>query len=47
MEEIHEKILELWNLLQNIPPECKGDSIEATKNRRAYMHVRYVIHQLV
>lgn len=47
MNEMYNKILELWNMLKEVPEECKGNSEEASKNRRAWMHVRSTIHQLI
>lgn len=47
MNEIYNKILELWNMLKEVPEECKGNSEEAYKYRRAWMHVRSTIHQLI
>lgn len=47
MNEIYNKILELWNMIKEIPEECKGNSEEAHKNRSAWMHVRSIIHQLI
>lgn len=47
MNELYNKILELWNIVKEIPEECKGDSEEARKNRSAYMHIRTTIHQLI
>lgn len=44
MEEMHNKILELWNVVKEVP---KGNSEEAYRNRRAWMHVRSTIHQLI
>lgn len=46
-ENIYNKILELWNLVKEVPQECKGNSEEASKNRRTWMHIRSTIHQLL
>ena len=47
MNEIYHKILELWNIVKEMPEECKGNSEEAHKNRGAYMYIRSTIHQLI
>lgn len=47
MNEIYNKILELWDTVKEIPEECKGNSEEARKNRSAYMYIRSTIHQLI
>ena len=47
MEEMYAKILELWNVVKKVPEECKGNSKEASKNRRAWMYVRSTIYPLI
>lgn len=47
MVELYNKILELWNMVKEVPEECKGNSEEAYRNRRAWMHVRSTIYQLI
>ena len=47
MNEIYNKILELWNIVKEVPEEYKGNSEEACRNRRAWMHVRSTIYQLI
>lgn len=47
LNELHSKILELWEIVKEIPEDCKGSSEEAHKKRSAYMHIRSTIHQLI
>ena len=45
MNEIENKLLELYNLLTPIPAECKGE--ENSKNRYRYMKIRSAISKLI
>ena len=45
--EVQSKLFELWNLVKEIPEDCKGPSEEAYKNRRIWMHIRTTIHSLI
>lgn len=47
MKEIGYKLLELQELLKFPPQECKGDSKEASDNRRAWVHIRRCINDLM
>ena len=47
MNEIYDKLFELWELLKDVPQECKGDSPETSKNRREWLHIRSTVHQLI
>lgn len=45
MKEIEMKILELNELLEKIPQECKGE--KNSENRRKWMLIRRTIHDLM
>lgn len=45
MNEIENKLLELYNMLTPIPQECKGEG--NTENRKRYMEIRYAISKLI
>lgn len=45
MNEIEMKLLELNELLNTIPNECKGEANSI--NRRKYMKIKFTIHNLI
>jgi len=45
MVDIEMKLLELAELLNNIPEECKGP--DNSDNRRKYMKIKCTIHNLI
>lgn len=47
MNEIENKLLELWELLKKIPNECKGENLDAHNNRVRFLHIRSTIHLLI
>ena len=47
MEEIYSKLHELYELLKEIPEDCKGNSNDAHCNRRKYIAVKIRIHELI
>ena len=46
-KEVQSKVLDLWNLVKEVPEDCKGSSEEAYKNRRIWMKLRTTIHNLI
>ena len=47
MFEIEMKLLELEELLRIIPQECKGNSPQASINRRKFVKITSTIHDLL
>ena len=47
MNEIEKKLLELWELLKEVPQECKGMEPSAYENRRRWMKIRSTVHELI
>lgn len=47
MEEIKKKVEELWELVKEVPQECKGDTLAARVNRMQYMKIRSGISSLL
>ena len=45
MEEIEQKLRELWEMLQTIPTECKG--ADNLKNRHKYLKIRSAIYGII
>lgn len=45
MEEIEEKLMELWDLLQTIPEDCKGEGNSV--NRYRYLKIKRAITDLI
>ena len=46
-DTVQTKILELWELVKEIPEDCKGPSEEAHKNRCTWMKMLTTIHSLL
>ena len=46
-EKIKVKLLELQEMLSEIPQDCKGDSEDACVNRRKYMAIKSIIRDLI
>lgn len=47
MDEIERKLQELANLLGTIPPECRGEGLEASRNRHRFLRVKLTIDNLL
>ena len=45
LKQIENKLLELWDLLQTIPEDCKG--AENSANRHRFLKIRKSIHILI
>lgn len=46
-EEIKIKLLEIEEMLHEIPEDCKGNSEDARYNRRKYVAVKSMIRDLI
>ena len=46
-DKVQTKLFELWELVKEVPEDCKGPSEEAYKNRRTWMKMRTTIHNLI
>ena len=46
-KKIKEKLLEIQEMMREIPQNCKGDSDMARYNRRKYMKVKHGIYELI
>lgn len=46
-EKIKEKLLEIQEMMSEIPQDCKGNSEDARLNRRKYMAVKSMIRDLI
>lgn len=46
-EKIKEKLLEIQEIMREIPQNCKGDSDMAMYHRRKYMEVKLEIQKLI
>ena len=49
MNEIENKLQELWEIIQitGIPEECKGQTREASENRRRWLKIRSNVCELI
>jgi len=46
-EKIKEKLLEIQEMMSEIPQDCKGNSEDARCNRRKYMAVKSMVMDLI
>ena len=46
-EKIKEKLLEIEEIMSEIPQDCKGNSEDARCNRRKYIAVKSIIRDLI
>lgn len=46
-EEIKIKLLEIQEMMSEIPQDCKGDSEDARCNRRKYIAVKSMVRDLI
>lgn len=46
MNDIENKLLELWYMLQTIPSDCKGEG-RARENMNRWLDIRTAIHELI
>lgn len=46
-ENIKTKLLEMQEMMSEIPQDCKGDSEDARCNRRKYIAVKSMIRDLI
>lgn len=46
-DKIKEKLIEIQNLMAEIPQECKGMSEEAKKERRRYIAIKSMIADIL
>ena len=46
-EKIKEKLLEIQEMMSDIPQDCKGNSEDAHYNRRKYIAVKSMIRDLI
>lgn len=46
-EKIKEKLLEIQEMMSEIPQDCKGNSEDARCNRRKYMAIKSMVSDLI